>query len=274
MSVDYCFSRCPSWRDLLHRLGFISSLGITCLLLVSPSYALDVKGLPGSTWWLLSDDINQGTGTGAIGYINQGVDWFDLPGEITFNTFAEYRYRSRANDRRYFDTSGPAVGVELKKSFLRLRMEYNWEKFADSSEEKENRRTYLIWYYDWKKNMKGITPENSQNPALTGSTWGTLSYDLDGSTGKTAMGYINQGVDWFEMPEKITFNTFAEYRFRYRTEDNYYYNADGPAVGIELKKNIFRLGMDYYWELLREQKVTTEYWRAYLTFYYDWNLKR
>lgn len=245
-------------------------LAITCALVLSfPSLSFAIEGLPGSTWGHLSHDTDGLTGSGAMGNVNQGIDWTRLSGDILLNTFVEYRYRTRSKLQEYYDAGGPAVGVELKKSFLRLGVDYYWERLPVRDENFQNREFYLSWYYDWRKPMKAVPFE-----ALSGSTWGILTHDMDGLTGDGIMGYINQGIDWTTLPANVVLNTYAEYRYRSRTKQQDYFNTQGPAMGIEFQKSYFKLGMDYYWERYPELGTTSENRQIYLNWYYYWDLKQ
>ena len=225
-----------------------------------------IVGLPGFTWGNITN--SRTTGTGISFLVNQGIDWVKLPGDIIFNTFAEYRYRSRSKDNRYFDEQGQAVGFELKKSIFRLGAEYSWDRYV------EQKSAYLAWYDDWYKYMKKRGEEGGfPIEGLSGETYGKISHDLENTTGTSISGHVNQGIDWFTLPGDIVFNTYAEYRFSFRTKDNLYYNAHGPAVGVELQKKPFRIGMDYYWETGTKRHATDKKLGVYLRWYYDWDLK-
>jgi stress response protein SCP2 len=244
---------------------------IVGLILSKPAYALDVQGLPGSTWGNVSHDVDKLVGTGAMGYINQGIDWVELPGEITVNTFAEFRYRFRSENQEFYNAYSSAVGLEFKRSPFRLGMDYAWERLPSLHEQSNKVQYYLTWYYDW--DLKRASPGGLNVQGFPGSTWGNISHDVDKLVGTGAMGYINQGIDWVRLPGEITFNTFAEFRYRFRSENKEFYNAYSKAVGLEFKKSPFRLGMDYVWErfpALGEQSDKVQY---YLTWFYDWDLK-
>ena len=120
---------------------------IVGLIFSRPAYALDVQGLPGSTWGNVSHDLDRLVGTGAMGYVNQGIDWTTLPGEITFNTFAEFRYRFRNENEEFYNAYSEAVGLEFRRSPFRLGMDYVWERFA--GEQSKKVQYYLTWFYDW-----------------------------------------------------------------------------------------------------------------------------
>ena len=87
-------------------------------------------------------------------------------------------------------------------------------------------------------------------------------------------GYFNQGIDWVTLPGKLTLNTFAELRYRFRENNKDFYNAYGPAVGVEFRRTPFHLGVDYYWERFPELSDSSNRFRYYLSWYYDWDLKR
>ena len=66
----------------------------------------------------------------------------------------------------------------------------------------------------------------------------------------------------------------AEFRYRLRGGNKTFYNAYGPALGLELRKWSFHLGMDYYWQRFPELDESSNRLRYYLSWYYDWDLKR
>jgi len=235
-----------------------------------------VEGYPGSAWGILSHNSNGLTGSGGMGWINQGVDWFALPGGVMLNTYAEYRFRQRTKQYEYYNTQGPVAGLELKRSSLHLGVDYYWEKMPDypgGARQSKNRECYLTGFYDWDL-KKNAAPGLTGISGMPGSIWLNLTYDINGLAGSGGTGWINQGIDWFVLPGNVAFNTYAEYRMRERTRLQDYYNVRGPAVGLEFKNPSVRLGADYYWEhypVLGTRSNTIEF---YLAWYVDWDLKR
>jgi hypothetical protein len=260
---------------------FIRSLLLCGCIFFFPAQAPAIEGFPGSTWGTVSDSFHgygPANGLGAMGWVNQGIDWTTLPGGITFNTYAEYRYRERAQNRQFYDAQGPALGLEFKYSFLRLGADYYWEKlpkWPGGAQRSDNREYYLTGYYSWDLN-KATGLNTSKVVGFPGSVWFNMTYDAKGLTGSGVMGWINQGIDWTTLPGGIIFNTFAEYRYRERTKQFQFYDAQGPAAGIEFKKSVFRLGLDYYWESDPELQGRRNfgYYELYLTWYIDWDLKK
>jgi hypothetical protein len=252
------------------RIAFLCGL----FLMVS-SPASGIEGLPGSTWGNLSHSVQGLTGSSAMGWINQGIDWTTLPGDITFNTYVEYRYRARTKQKEYYNAQGPAIGLEFKKSYFRLGADYYQQRFPKLGETSYNREVYLNGFYDWDLSRPGRSLPLGI-VGFPGAVWGNETYFLNGLTGSGVMGWINQGIDWITLPGGIIFNTYVEYRYRARTKQREYYDAEGPAVGLEFKKASFRLGMDYYWEQFPklgegEHSHSLEY---YLIWYLDWDLLR
>ncbi len=235
-----------------------------------PAEKYEILGLPGSNWVNLSYDNDQISGSGAMGNVSQGIDWFALPGDIIVDTYVEYRHRSRTENKQYFDAEGPAVGLEFRKSIFSFGFAYYWEWFPVLRETSENKEIYIDWYYGWDFKKGG----SSWFLGLPGSNWASLAYDANGLNGSGAMGYINQGVNWFKLPGDIIFNTFVEYRHRSRTKNKLYYDTGGPAVGVEFQKSYFSLGIDYYWERLPILAESSNRFQVYLTWYYWWDLKK
>ncbi len=246
---------------------------LALMLVCSPqARALDYIGLPGSTWGQVTHDVDDLVGTGTMGYINQGIDWTKLPGDITFNTFAEFRYRFRGRNKEFYNAYSEAVGLEFKRSPFRLGMDYVWERFPNLEEGSHKVQYYLSWYQGWDL---GLTKKIGSLDilGLPGSTWGQVTHDVDDLVGTGTMGYINQGIDWTKLPGDIVFNTFLEFRYRFRSRNHDFFDAYSEAIGMEFKKSPFRLGLDYVFERFPGLNEGSSKIQFYLTWYYDWDLK-
>lgn len=268
---------CRQTRGLDKKMKNVTVALMTCLIILcgavfaAPARAYELVGLPGSTWGQLTHDNGPLSGSGAMGNINQGIDWVKLPGDVTLDTYVEYRWRSRTRNKLYYDAQGPVVGVELKKSYFKLGADYYWERLVELHRTSYDREFYLTWYYWWDLKradiawLKGVY-------GLPGSTWGTLTYDVNGINGSGAMGYVNQGIDWIKLPGDVILNTFVELRHRSRTRNKPYYDAEGPAAGVEFKKSFLRAGADYYWERYPALHQSSERLEYYVSWYYYWDL--
>jgi len=234
-------------------------------------HAIEIQGYPGSTWGNISHDLDRLVGTGAMGYVNQGIDWVTLPGEITFNTFAEFRYRFRNENEEFYNAYSEAVGLEFKRSPFRLGMDYVWERFPEAGEGSDKVQYYLAWYYDW--DLKRALQSALKLRGFPGSTWGTVSHDVDTLVGTGTMGNVNQGIDWITLPGEIIINTFAEYRWRFRNRNDDFYDATSKAVGMDLRRSPLHLGVAYVWERFPNIGERSSKFQYYLTWYYDWDLK-
>ena len=136
--------RFKSWWRALGVLVGGAGLGA---LLGSPAFA--IEGLPGSTWGHAAYEKSDIAGPGIMGYVNQGIDWVKLPGDLTLNTFAELRYRLRENNKEFYNAYGPAVGVELQRSPIHFGIDYYWEQYPELKETSDRLQFYVRWYYDW-----------------------------------------------------------------------------------------------------------------------------
>ncbi len=233
-----------------------------------------VEGLPGHTWGGGAKDVNGMTGTELIFTVNQGIDWVTFPGDITLNTFAEYGYRNRTMENIYFRQRSKTLGVELQKGFLRLGVEYSWEKFPNLHQTDLIKNQYVDWYYDWYKFMRRKLSDSwVKFDSFTGHSYGRLNNDIDNDTGTGISGVVNQGIDWFTLPGDITFNTYAEYRFSFRTKDNYYYNYHSTGVGMVFEKAAFEVGIEYFRQRFTKQNITEKNLEVYVKWYHDWDVK-
>ncbi|MDH3973126.1 MAG: hypothetical protein OEV42_02495 [Deltaproteobacteria bacterium] len=247
-------------------------LGLTLSLFFLPLPSKAIEGLPGANWVFLSHDIHGLTGSGGMGWIQQGIDWVKLPGNIMVNTYAEYSVRDRTKKEDYYDVRGPSVGLNFEKSYFDLGVNYYWLKYPELERKDKDEEGYEVtfgWYYtrDLKAKDSGFFVM-----AFPFSTWGKLSHDGNGITGSSAMGWIQQGIDWFTLPGGIMVDTYLKYSYRGRTKEEDYFNSQGPSVGLEFSKSYFKAGISYYWEeypKLNERQDTAQY---YFGWYYYWDL--
>ena len=264
----------PGRRGGLRCGSVWGGIFVFILILSLPVRALSIEGYSGSTWGQVSHDFDSLVGSGTLGYVNQGIDWTTLPGGIGFNTFAEFRYRLRTENNDFYNAYGPALGIEFRKSIFKLGADYYWQRFPGLNELDNKFQIYLTLYSDWNLKKKIQLLNALPVEGFSGSTWDIFSHDFDSLVGSGAQGYLNQGIDWTTLPGGITFNTFAEFRYRLRTENNDFYNAYGPALGIEFRRHIFKLGVDYYWERFPGLNEWDNKFQIYLTWYFDWDLMK
>ena len=256
------------------KIKVVKLFALACfnfILFLSPLSSSAIEGLPGANWVSLNHDVDGLTGSGGMGWINQGIDWMVLPGGITFNTYVEYGLRERSKEKEYFNARGPSVGIELSKSYFTAGVDYYWTEYPELDEREEGHEYTFGWYY-----TKDLKPKDSTLPleGIPFSTWGKLSNDASGFTGSGGMGWIRQGIDWFKLPGDIMVNTFVKYSYRGRENENEYYNAQGPSVGLEFTWSYFNAGVSRYWEEfpeLNESQVTTQYFAGW---YYPWDLMK
>jgi hypothetical protein len=110
---------------------------------------LKLNALSGSTYGKTTHDFSGSTGTSLSGYVNQGIDWFTLPGAITFNTYAEYRLSFTTRDTLFYNSHGPAIGFEFQKKPFTLGANYVWQMYPERGLIDRQAGFYLRWFYDW-----------------------------------------------------------------------------------------------------------------------------
>ena len=108
-----------------------------------------VLGLPFSIWGKLTHDFEGEEGPGAMGWVRQGVEWFRLPGDIVFKTQGSYNVRFRGENRRFYDTHGPSLGVEFSRSPFDLGFQHDWRTFPELKRSTKSFQVYLSWFYAW-----------------------------------------------------------------------------------------------------------------------------
>ncbi|MBE0510564.1 MAG: hypothetical protein IBX49_07530 [Gammaproteobacteria bacterium] len=232
--------------------------------------------LPGSTWGSVDHNLrDQETYVSLL--INQGIDWTVLPGEITVNTFFEYR--AIHNDwQAIYDDDEVVFGAELQRAPFKLGIEYAPARWRGTEGAPSTTNAYLGWYHSWYHFLRrrGSTSWNPLDvDAYDGAVYGRVIHNLDEDI-TTARGFVRQGMDWFTADTwagEITLNTYAAYRYRLRTRDAFWYNAHGPAIGVELNRSPFSLGIDYMRQYNPRRSTAEHRYGIYLTWYYDWNLR-
>ncbi|NNN04385.1 MAG: hypothetical protein HKL90_00655 [Elusimicrobia bacterium] len=100
-----------------------------------------------------------------------------------------------------------------------------------------------------------------------GSTWGNASRDLTNFDGNTTMGYAQQGVDWFALPENVVFDTYVGYSWRLRSANQQYFDADGPYAGVSLSRGNLTLGGEYQIENYSQLSQTTHDYVVYASYF-------
>ncbi len=203
-------------------------------------------------WANLSYDNDNISGSSAMGWGYVGVDWFRLPMDLaTFNTYVGYSHRSRTENQTYFDAGGPLVGAEFRGKYISVGTDYFKQNLPLQGVVSERMQYYVTGFFQW---------DLGKNPGgayigLPGSMWFNETYDDynyhdPNSQGASTMGFINQGIDWMKFKNGLILSTFAEYRWRYKLVNNAYFDANGPAVGIDVRKDFYNFGVDYFWQWL------------------------
>jgi hypothetical protein len=103
--------------------------------------------------------------------------------------------------------------------------------------------------------------------AMPGSVWGTATKDFNDIEGWGTIGNLTQGVKWATLPADIAFTTYASYRWRLRSRNKLYYDAHGPALGVEFSRDAFSFGGDYEWQKYPGLDYTTNNFALYLSWY-------
>ena len=256
----------------------IRGLGLALLavcLHAASAAAYSPEAYPGWSWGNGTRDFNGFEGYGTQGNVNQGVQWLTLPGGLPFMTYASYNWRMRTQNRTFYDARGPALGAQVSKYFLAFGADYSWTYYPFLDTTPEEFEIYLTGY-------KRVYYLGGPHPTFFGlpivgyptAFWARLSHDFNSLEGSGAQGWVTQSIDWVELPYHTVFRTLASYNWRFRSENQTFYNYQGPGLGVELEHSPLTLGMEYIWRrypLLHEENKTFE---LYLTWYFYWDLKK
>jgi len=118
-------------------------------------YKQDKRKFPGSFWFLATNDISGLNGSGVQFFLNQGIMLHEFNNGVDLVAYAEYDYRSRDKNQKYYDSNGPAVGVEARYSSFNAGIDYFWESLPHLNEYSARFQIYFSWFTTW--DMKDYT---------------------------------------------------------------------------------------------------------------------
>lgn len=255
------------------NLKIILKSSFLFLIFFSTCFANTINTYPGYFWGTVTTDNNKIEGQGLQGIVNQGIQWINLPKNITLKSYIAYGTRLRTINREYYDTHGPKLGIELSWEFLNFGIDYEWNTYLGTKEKTKNFFIYTTWYRQIDLLNKTSLPPSLFGISILGlptTSWGQLFYDFNNLEGLGSLGWINQGISWFQFPKNIIFKTLALYHWRIRSKNSKYYNVHGPGIGIELERYGLNFGAEYSWK--RYSKLSTSYQglQLYLTYFFNW----
>ena len=251
-------------------------LALGVLLCAQNASAYKPLAYPGWTWGYVGRDLSGIDGNVTQGNAAQGVDWARLPLGFTFETYGGYSWRARSKNRDYFDARGPFVGAIAYRKGLTLGADYSWQEYPRLDETTRSPSVFASWYYRRDASPFLGLPRWGERRALAApfSTWGRLQHDVEGNEGLGSLGWIQQGVDWTTLPGGVVLDTFAAFRWRARARNNQYYDAFGPAVGVDLVKGPVDLSVQYAWRRYPSLERWSSGPELALTWYFAWDLAK
>lgn len=102
---------------------------------------------------------------------------------------------------------------------------------------------------------------------VPGYTWGSIERGIPGDLSFSII--VNQGIDWMRLPGDVMLNSYVEYR----SVDNEWgaYDDDvESALGIELSRSPFHLGLEYLPGAWRSDDHAASATNVYFSWYLDW----
>ncbi len=233
-------------------------------------------GYPGASWGSLTRGDGDTEGTGAQGWVRQGVRWARFKGGVDLDTYAAYNWRVRTENKTYYNTYGPSLIAAFERSPFSAGAEFAWLRYPDQPLDSRNYSLFASWFASRDvSRWTGMPSLGSHAPlALPLSLWGKMSHDLHGPEGSGSMGWVKQGVEWFSLGRGVRFVTVASYNWRLRTKNNKYYDVYGPSVGLLLKARTFDLGTEWHWQKFPQLYRTARIFNISLGWYYGWDMKR
>jgi len=245
--------------------------------MTASAWAYSPLGYPGDSWGEGTRDLNGIEGYGTMGFVRQGVDWFDLPGGIPVDTYGEYVWNVRSLNKKYYNGYGPGLGIMFSKSIFDFGVDFNWSEYPGLHQIEDYDTIFTRWYdlWDWSNPAHIHKIFGIPIVGLPLWTWGALFYDLTQNVqGNGTQGYVNQGIDWFKLPwGGAVFDTYAAYNWRLRTLNSAYFNAYGPGLGSQIVVGPFKIGAEYDWFRYPGLSGQFNSFQFFWTWYYNWDLK-
>ena len=259
----------------------LSGAVLALLLLSGALYPADATayspdGYPGSVWGSLTRGFDNTEGTGVQGWARQGVRWARFGGGLDLNTYAAYNWRLRTRNKTYYNTNGPSLIAVLEKGPFSAGAEFAWLRYPDLPLNTKDYSLFATWYASRDiSRLTGLPSLGTHSPlALPLSTWGRMSYDLQGVEGSGSQGWVRQGVDWLALGKSWKFNTYAAYNWRLRSKNKTYYDVHGPSLGAAFNGKYCDVGAEYYWQRFPQLNLTAKTFNIYFNWYYNWDLKK
>ncbi len=249
-----------------------TALILPLLFFASGARAWQPLGYPTTNWDEFSTDFNKVQGNMSMGWLQQGVDWFKLPGDIVFDTFGGYYWMARSDNQTYFNQNGPYLGAMFSRGAFSLGAQYYWETFPALGQYVRDPQLFGTWY----KILDLGLPNALSGKALGApfSTWGRVQYDANAIEGLGTMGWFQQGIDWFKLPGNVIFDTYGIFRWFERSRNDTYYNELGPALGVELSRGPVNLYIEYDWERYPNISEYVDGPQIYLSVYFGRDLTK
>lgn len=145
----------------MRRLTILLSLAVLICTFYVPVHGFEVVGFKGSTWGELKYDMPTdpeyaNNNLGLTGWTKQGIDWFKLGDNATFNTYVKLHYKWDQEEIDWNNLIGPCVGISIdayspKGIVGTVGIEYVWERHfsTDPVYTTEKFMVYLNWYGWW-----------------------------------------------------------------------------------------------------------------------------
>jgi hypothetical protein len=241
-----------------------------------PARAWEPLAYPGSTWGNVGRDLSGFDGNFTSGFVQQGVDWFALPGKLVFDTYGGYSWRARTSNQQFFDVNGPYAGASLSRGPFKVGGEYAAQTYPLLDQTTHDYILYGSVYKSADLSPWTGLPSWDAHKALAvpATVWARVEKDFNGIEGFGSIGWVEQGVDWTKLPGGVTFETFGAFRWILRSLNDQYYDEYGPALGVQLKRGPLDLDLEYAWRYYPHLREYQNGPQIFLTWYFDWDLAK
>lgn len=259
------------FQMLLRRIFVSTIASALCIgFSVFSAHADDFPlGYPGNTWGNLTYDQNNISGSSLLGTVRQGVEFFKLPYDTTLYSYVSFGGRLRTLNETYYNVYSPSAGTQIRGGTWAAGYEYFYERYPALKQSVRPSEFYITSYQAWNTaSILGISAVR-----LPGSAWGYASYNINGINGSGLMGFLRQGIGLYTFPWETRSQVYAELRYRGRTKNRIYYDAEGIALGVELQHGSINWGVDYYWERFPVLHQHSYRWQYYIGWFTNWDFK-
>ena len=250
----------------------------------------DELGMRGFTWGEIrypsSEQPEEEDDLVIEGAIEQGIDIASLTKQTRLNLFGKLGYKFDSKNLDYNNKLNLAAGLKIRHylsdSFvLDAGVRYEVERRTESNRTLNGPTFFTGWFGSWLLRCETCSESHLlARRHFPGLIWGELrfpgSQDPIEENDWVVEGAVEQGIDWRQIADLGTFNTFARVDYVADTDALEYNRSVSFAVGLKLKRKVGRVGLlqigaQYLVDRRWESNVTNDVLMAFINWSAWWD---